>query len=156
VERLTELLPVRCEIEIDASPETVWGFLANPEKARLWWGALVELELTPGGRIRVEVVPGRVVSGAFVEIDPPRRLVYTFGWEQPPMGAGPVGPGSTTVEIDLIPVGAATRLRLLHRDLPGPESAAAHEQGWDHYLGRLAVVAGGGDPGPDPWREGTT
>ena len=29
-----------------------------------------------------------------------------------------------------------------------------HARGWDHYLGRLAVVAAGGDPGPDPWLGG--
>ncbi|MFI6360206.1 hypothetical protein ACIBJF_48520 [Streptomyces sp. NPDC050743] len=27
----------------------------------------------------------------------------------------------------------------------------AHEEGWTHYTGRLAVAAAGGDPGPDPW-----
>ena len=33
---------------------------------------------------------------------------------------------------------------------PGP-MADAHAGGWDHYLGRLVVAAGGGDPGPDPF-----
>jgi hypothetical protein len=27
-------------------------------------------------------------------------------------------------------------------------------QGWEHFLPRLAIVASGGDPGPDPWTAG--
>jgi uncharacterized protein YndB with AHSA1/START domain len=154
MEGATGLMAVEREIEIAASPETVWRFLSDPERARSWWGVRVELDLVAGGRYRVEVVPGRVVSGAFVEIDPPRRLVYTFGWEEGSGIPGAVPPGSTRVEIDLISEGAGTRLRLVHRDLPGPESAASHTRGWVHYLGRLAVAAAGGDPGPDPWAEG--
>ncbi|TVZ96600.1 activator of Hsp90 ATPase-like protein [Streptomyces sp. BK340] len=62
----------------------------------------------------------------------------------------PVPPGSSTVEITLEPVPEGTLPRLVHRDLPSPEACAAHEEGWTHYTGRLAVVAAGGDPGPDP------
>jgi hypothetical protein len=35
--------------------------------------------------------------------------------------------------------------------VPAPPAAVfAHAEGWTHYLGRLAEVAGGRDPGPDP------
>jgi len=44
-------------------------------------------------------------------------------------------------------------LRFTHRGLPNEEETASHEHGWTHYLGRLAVVAGGGDAGPDPFLE---
>ncbi len=30
-----------------------------------------------------------------------------------------------------------------------------HAEGWAHYLGRLAQVAAGRDPGPDPWHRRT-
>jgi hypothetical protein len=42
-------------------------------------------------------------------------------------------------------------VRLTHSGLP-PEAVPPHELGWAHYVGRLAVVAAGGDPGPDPLR----
>jgi uncharacterized protein YndB with AHSA1/START domain len=102
--------------------------------------------------VRIVVTPASIASGEVVELDPPRRLVYTFGWEVG--GAGPdlVPPGSSTVEIELIPSGAGTTLRLVHRELPAP-AASAHGEGWDHYLGRLVVAAPGGDPGPDPWAQ---
>jgi uncharacterized protein YndB with AHSA1/START domain len=143
---------VQREITIAASRETVWEFLVDPEKAVRWMGRAATFDLRPGGRYRVEVIPGHIASGAFVEIDPPHRLVYTWGWEQ--RSGSPVPPGSTTVEFELVQSGDHTRLRLSHRDLPDAEAAASHAHGWDHYLERLAVAAPGGDPGPDPWIAG--
>lgn len=43
-------------------------------------GRTATFDLSPGGDFRVEVVPGQVAVGAFVVIDPPRRLVHTWGW----------------------------------------------------------------------------
>lgn len=45
--------------------------------------------------------------------------------------------------------GDKTRVRLRHSGLPDDNAVAQHTQGWDHYLDRLAVVASGGDAGPD-------
>jgi uncharacterized protein YndB with AHSA1/START domain len=154
MESTTERVEVRREIEIAASPETVWELLVDPEKAPRWWGQSVSFDPRPGGKMRIVVTSRSIAAGEVVEFDPPRRLVYTFGWEVG--GAGPdlVPAGSTTVEIDLEPSGAGTTLRLVHRDLPGPEAAGAHAEGWDHFLPRLAIAAPGGDPGPDPWSAG--
>jgi uncharacterized protein YndB with AHSA1/START domain len=96
-------------------------------------------------------VRGRVASGAFVELERPRRLVYTWGWEPGPEGPNLVPPGSSTVEIELEPVDGGTKLRFTHRDLPNVEAAESHGEGWDHYLPRLATAAQGGNPGRDPW-----
>jgi hypothetical protein len=49
----------------------------------------------------------------------------------------------------LHPEGEKTRVKLVHRGLPDDNAVKEHTEGWDHYLGRLAVVAAGGDPGPD-------
>jgi hypothetical protein len=65
-----------------------------------------------------------------------------------------VAPGSTTIEIELIPNEGGTTLRFSHRGLPSEESAQSHAHGWDHYLDRLVVAAAGGDPGVDPWITG--
>src|SRR5262249_14454819 len=100
--RTTEPVTVERELEIAASPERVWQLLTDPTAAIAWWGTTISCDLRPGGSLRVEVTSGSVASGEFVEVDPPRRLVYTWGWEVG--GAGPelVPPGSTTVEIDLV------------------------------------------------------
>ena len=95
-------------IAIDASPETVWEFLVDPDKTTAWWGMTASFDPRPGGAYRIEVIPGHTASGEFVELDAPRRLVYTFGWEAGENGAGPVPPGSSTIEIELVPEGVGT------------------------------------------------
>ena len=155
MESTTERLSVQREIEIAARPETVWQFLVDPAKAVAWWGANATMDARPGGGYRVEVMPGRAVRGAFVELDPPRRLVYTFGWEGAGDMPGAIPPGSSTVEVELLASErGGTTLRLVHRDLPTGESASSHGRGWDHYLERLGRVAEGGDPGRDSWISG--
>jgi len=141
---------VEREIAIAASPETVWQFLVDPIKATRWMGMTATFDPRPGGAYRCDVIPGHTAIGEFVELDPRRRLVFTWGWE----GDNPVRPGSTTIEIELAPEGDGTTLRFVHRDLPDAEAAQSHAHGWDHYLGRLAIAAPGGDPGADPWVSG--
>jgi uncharacterized protein YndB with AHSA1/START domain len=135
------------EIEIAATPETVWGLLTDPAAATRWMGQVATFDVRPGGAYRLVVVPGGTVSGEFVVVEPVRHLVYTWGWE----GSDLVPPGSTTVEFELAPLGTGTVLRLRHHRLPSEASATSHTRGWEHYLPRLVVVAEGGEPGPDPW-----
>jgi uncharacterized protein YndB with AHSA1/START domain len=152
VDAVTEGISVERELAIAASPETVWELLTKEDEAIKWMGRSATFDLRPGGTYRVEVIPGNTARGEFVEIDPPHRLVYTWGWE--PGSQSPVASGASTIEFELTPQDAGTLLRFRHTDLPSEEAAASHGHGWDHYLGRLAVVAGGGDPGADPWLEG--
>lgn len=106
------------------------------------------LDARPGGLYRVRINPTHTARGEFVEVDAPRRLVYTFGWEAED---ALVPPGGSTVEIELVPEGDGARVRLRHRDLPSAAAAESHARGWEHYLARLSTAAPGGDPGPDPW-----
>ena len=112
-----------------------------------WKGIEATLDPRPGGLYRVEMNARDVACGQYVELEPHRRVVFTWGWE----GEGhPIPPGSTTVEVSLVPDGEGTIVRLTHRDLPA-EARDEHLHGWDHYLTRLAAAAAGDDPGPDPW-----
>lgn len=133
------------EIRVAARPETVFAFLTDPAKMVRWMGGRVELDPRSGGVYRVEINTRDIARGEYVEVVPHRRVVFTWGWE----GGGPVRAGSTTVEITLDPDGDSTIVRLVHRDLP-EEARDVHARGWEHYLGRLAVAAAGGDPGSDP------
>jgi uncharacterized protein YndB with AHSA1/START domain len=139
---------VTVERLIAARPETVFSFFTDRDKWLSWMGKDGEFSFEPGGAYRTTVRAEDVVEGRFIEVDPPKRLVFTWGWAEDGM---PLPPGSTTVEITLEPVAEGTLLRLVHRGLPSPEACAAHEEGWAHYMDRLATVASGGDPGPDPW-----
>jgi len=147
----TETTTIERQLSIAASPETVWQFFVDPEKAREWMGMTADLDPRPGGMYRCNVIPGHTARGEFVELDAPRRLVFTWGWEKSGEEKNPVAPGSSTIEVELTPEGDGTSLRFIHRDLPSAEAAESHAHGWDHYLARLEIAARGDDPGEDPW-----
>ena len=154
MESATSTASVVREIAIDASPETVWSFLVDEDKATRWMGQSASFDPRPGGEYRVCVIPGHTASGEFVQLEAPHRLVFTWGWEPGAEGPNPVPPGSSTIEIELEADRDGTRLRFTHRDLPSTKAADSHAHGWDHYLARLATAAAGGDPGADPWVDG--
>lgn len=139
---------VEVEVRIDADPETIFDFFTEPDKMVQWMGRDADLDPRPGGVMRCDVNSRDVAVGEFVELDPPNRLVFTWGWE----GEDPITkPGSTTVEVNLEAGDDATLVRLTHTGLETPESREAHGHGWNHYMERLSTAAAGGDPGADPW-----
>jgi uncharacterized protein YndB with AHSA1/START domain len=140
---------VEREVRVRARAETIFPFFTDPELIVRWMGRAAELDPRPGGAYRVDIDGSHVARGEFVEVSPPERVVFTWGWE----ADSPVRPGASTVEVTLTPDGDHTVVRLLHRDLPSEDSAGAHAEGWEHYLARLEVVGAGGDAGPDPWAE---
>jgi uncharacterized protein YndB with AHSA1/START domain len=136
------------ELHIAASPEIVYPYFTDPEKMARWMGIDHKLDPVPGGEYRVDINGRDVAVGEFVELDPPSRLVFTFGWD----GSDDVPPGSSTIEVVLRAEAGGTRLHFTHRGLP-PSRAADHGQGWNHYLPRLQAAASGRDAGPDTWKD---
>jgi uncharacterized protein YndB with AHSA1/START domain len=139
-------LVVERELHINASPDTVFEFFTDSAKMVRWKGEAATLDPRPGGIYRVALNEQAIAVGEYVEVDPPNRIVFTWGWK----GDASTPPGSSTVEVTLTPDGDGTLVRLVHSSLPTPESAEAHGHGWDQYMPRLAIAAAGGDPGPDP------
>ena len=137
------------EILIDARPETVFELLTVPSRHVEWQGTAAELDPRPGGVCRINPSGQAAMLGEFVELDRPRRVVFTWGWET---ALFKTPPQSTLVEVSLTPDGEDTVVRLAHRRL-NPEAVALHRAGWRHYLSRLARAASGADPGPDRWRD---
>jgi uncharacterized protein YndB with AHSA1/START domain len=126
-------------VHIAARPELVWSFWTDPARIVEWWGRPTEIEVHPGGAIRVELDNGNTAVGTFTELEPPRRLVFTFGWEEFAPGE-PLAPGTTSVEVTMSPDGDGTLLVLRHFDMPVTH-AADHERGWAHYLDERLVPA---------------
>jgi uncharacterized protein YndB with AHSA1/START domain len=137
---------VEIERRIEAPREEVFVYLTDPDHYMRWMGMAAELDPRPGGVYRVRMNSDTEALGAFVVVDPPSRLVFTWGW----VGDEAVPPGSTTVEITLREDGDGTILRLRHSGFPSDEAAASHREGWAMYAERLSAVVPGGDPGPDP------
>ena len=134
------------ETRVRARPETVFAFFTDAALYRLWHGVDAELDPRPGGLYRVRMPSQAVAEGAFLVVEPPHRLVFTWGW----VGNLDVPPGSTTVEVTFTREADETVVRLVHRGFPAEPIRAAHAAGWQHFLARLTVAATGGDPGPDP------
>jgi uncharacterized protein YndB with AHSA1/START domain len=111
----------------------VFSYLVDPAKFVLWMGREAHIDPQPGGAFRLDVDGEHIASGRYEVVDPPRRVVFTWGWE----GSANVPPGSTTVEITLTAEGRDTLLRLRHTDLPSEVERANHEQGWQGYLQQL-------------------
>lgn len=134
------------EIEIDASPELVFQFFTDAELLERWHGVRADIEPRPGGRFVLNITGQTVTRGTFLELEPGRRLVFTWCFEQaqPPL--------PTTVEVTFTPVGRGTRVRLRHFGFATAQARDNHRRGWAHYLPRLALAASGTDPGPDAWR----
>jgi uncharacterized protein YndB with AHSA1/START domain len=136
------------EVRIKAPPEVIFPYFTDPAKMIEWKGTEAMLDPRPGGVYRVNVTGRETARGEYLEITPYSRIVFTWGWEE-----GPITPGSTTVEVLLIPDGDGTIVRLSHAGLSG-EALDTHVMGWEHFLPRLVIVAEGGDPGVDPWTLG--
>lgn len=129
---------IQREVHIAAPPETVFAFFVEPERLVRWMGATARLDPRPGGEFRVEYSDGGVVLGTFVAVERPRRVAFTWGWQDTD---DPIRPGASTVEVTLTEDEGGTLVRLRHSGLSG-ESRRTHEEGWIHFLGRLAETAG--------------
>jgi uncharacterized protein YndB with AHSA1/START domain len=130
--------PIVKETFIDASPETVFAFFTEPDLITRWLAEEATLDPRPGGVChqlhRGEDGKPYRMRGEFVEVAPPSRVVFTWGFEESTIG---VFPGTSTVEVTLRPEGDGTRLQLVHRDLPDG-AVGDHAAGWEEMLRRLA------------------
>jgi uncharacterized protein YndB with AHSA1/START domain len=139
--------PLRHEVRIAAPPDVVFPYFTDPRRMVDWFGVAALLDPRPGGALRIEANRRDVVLGEYVEVEPPHRVVFTWGFD----GAAPmVEAGASRVEVTLEPDGDGTLLVLRHHGLPDG-SRDAHGGGWAHYLDRLGRAASRDPPGPDPW-----
>jgi uncharacterized protein YndB with AHSA1/START domain len=124
------------------------------DELEAWFGPpskrvrVVELDARPGGRFRIDLhEPGDAgvltVTGAYLEVRPPERLVFTWAW----LSDGVPGPESRVV-VEFRDRGHDTEVFLLHEGLPGLEEVQHHLDGWRHSVVRLAAHVRRRDAGP--------
>ena len=114
---------------IRATPQTVFSFLTENDRWASWWGAGSTIEPKAGGRVYIRHANGIESSGEVVEVVPPKRMVFTYGFNS----GKPMPPGSSRVTIDLAPHGQGTRLDLRH-DFADAGVRDEHVQGWRYQL----------------------
>lgn len=108
--------PLIRELDIEAAPETVFEFFVDPAKLTRWLAAEATLDPRPGGVCHLVQTgagpdhPQYYVEGEFLEVDAPKRVVFTWGFSNPDAG---VRPGGSTVQVTLSPIDTGTRVRLV-------------------------------------------
>jgi uncharacterized protein YndB with AHSA1/START domain len=120
---------------VAAAPAEVFEYFVKPELFETWMGERAMLDATAGGVFAVDI-DGTAVRGHFVEVDPPRRLVVTWGFA----GSADLPPGASTLEVTFVADGDGTLVRVVHRMLPAAQSDP-HARGWRRFLGHLASRA---------------
>jgi uncharacterized protein YndB with AHSA1/START domain len=137
---------VRVTRRFAASAERVFDAFLDPEKAGRFMfatatGQMVRAEVDPrvGGRyLFVDRRDGEDVEhfGEYLEIDRPRRLVFTFSVDRSSTDAD-------RVAIDIAPLESGCELTLTHEMKPEwADYAARTEEGWSNIVAGLARALG--------------
>jgi uncharacterized protein YndB with AHSA1/START domain len=139
---------------LPATPDRVFAVLLDPVELPRWWGPhgfttpAAELDPRFGGRYRLTMQPpdGAAfhLSGEYLEIEPPRRLSYTFRWEEPEPDDR-----ETVVVLALEPARGGTEVRLTQGPFATDERLDLHRGGWTDSFERLRALLAGG-PGARP------
>jgi uncharacterized protein (TIGR03086 family) len=139
-------MPFEKSVLVPLSADETFALITEPDRLRRWKAVTARVDLRAGGSYRWTILPGHSACGTFTEVEPGRRIVFTWGWEDD----AALPPGASTVTITLEPAAGGTIVHLVHDGLTD-EQAARHGEGWTHYLGRLVTAAACGDAGSDEW-----
>jgi uncharacterized protein YndB with AHSA1/START domain len=100
--------------------------------------SLAEIDLRPGGKFRIHMrePDGKEhrVSGVYREVDPPKKVVYTWGWD------GDHVVKDSVVTIEFHERGEATEVVLTHAGILDDTERASHEKGWVAIMDKLEAV----------------
>jgi uncharacterized protein YndB with AHSA1/START domain len=126
---------------VAASPERVFAAWTDVEQLAAWWwpqlaGTTYDVDARPGGRYRIESPAiGATVTGVYTEVDPPRRLVFTWVWQD----VGEPASVEDTVVVTFEPDDDGTQVTVAHTSSEHVPDGGA-EQGWNDVMDRLARV----------------
>ena len=120
----------------------VWDAWTKPEEMKHWMGQAdaprepdITAELRVGGRYRIVMYTAagetHRVGGAYREIVPQRKLVYTWAWESTPER-------ESLVTVEFHAKDGGTELLLTHERFFDRDARDRHGQGWGVCLDRLA------------------
>ena len=138
---------LRLERLIAAPPEELFRLWTTPELLVTWWGPdgvdIPEhaLDIRPDGTWRTTMRQPdgtrNTVSGKYLGIDSPHRLVFTWAWEN----AAGVRGHETIVDVRFEAAPGGTRLVLRQGRFVDENSRNQHQRGWSSSFDCLARAA---------------
>lgn len=137
---------VALTVLVDAEPERAFAAFVDPTHLAAWFwperlNTRYETDAVTGGRYTILSETGDMaVSGTYLEVTPPRRLVMTWTWDGETT--------STEVLVEIREAGDGSEVRVTHGGNPSVEGRAMHRQGWTDCLERLAAHLRSGDTPP--------
>ena len=127
---------------LPGSPAEVFRAMTDEAELARWWGPRgfttrsAEIDPRPGGSYEIEMQPpdGEAfhLSGEFLQVEAPARLVYTFRWDPPDPDDR-----ETLVTIVLEAQDERTEVELTQGEFTTEERRALHEGGWSDSFERL-------------------
>jgi len=137
---------IRVERTFRARAQEVFDAWTSVEVLRRWWHAEhnwetphAELDLRVGGALRITMRdPQRGEDhgggGQFTEIDPPRRIAFTWTWDDDPSTR-------QLIEVDFTDHGDRTSVVLTHSGIPA-QAKDDHAVGWQNSFDNLEAALG--------------
>jgi uncharacterized protein YndB with AHSA1/START domain len=135
--------PFRLEVQrvVAAPADRVFAALTTPALMRDWvcpgdaTPGQISCDPSVGGRYEIEMrlADGTVlvVGGRYLQVEPNRKLVYTWKWAHESE--------ESQVTVTLRAVNGGTEVQLVHDKLPSASSRDGHTQGWTSCLDKLVA-----------------
>ncbi|WP_062310039.1 SRPBCC family protein [Demequina rhizosphaerae] len=142
-------LALTLERDYRIAPERMWELWTTAEHLAAWLKpsldrykpSTCEADARVGGTYRLTIPgvtadePDMTAYGTYLELDPPRTLRFTWGWED-------MAPDTTEVIIEIAPTDEGCHLTLTHVRLWDEDQRARHAEGWTGTLESLAALYG--------------
>jgi uncharacterized protein YndB with AHSA1/START domain len=137
---------IRVERTFRAPAQDVFDAWTSVEVLRRWWHAehdwetpQAELDLRVGGALRITMhdpLRGEDHGGGghFTEIDPPRRIAFTWAWDDDPSTR-------QLIEVDFTDQGDRTSVVLTNSGIPA-QAKDDHVVGWQNSFDNLEAALG--------------
>lgn len=123
------------KILICAKQSTVFRYFTDSKRFADWWGEGSTIEGRLGGSLKIRFPNGILASGKILEIEPPKRIVFSYGFDS----GKPIPSEGSRVTIILEELSAGTQVTLQH-ELSDATVRDEFVQGWRYQLALFANV----------------